>query len=914
MDDRARYRLYQGLSQLEREDEWEPYLLANCPDDPVLRQQLLDRRRSATPRSDDAGTIGPYRILSLLGEGGMGAVYLAEQPLPHRHVAVKVIKAGMDTRQVIARFEVEREALAMMDHPNIAAVHAAGATSEGRPYFAMEYVAGVPITDYCDRHQVTTHGRLLLFLQVCAAIQHAHQKGVIHRDIKPSNILVTLVDGRPQPKVIDFGVAKATHQRLTEQTVFTELGHVIGTPGYMSPEQAEMTGLDVDTTTDIYALGVLLYELLVGAMPFDPKRLRAAGYDEIRRIIREEEPARPSTRLSSLGEAATDVARRHNTDVPSLTRQIQGDLDWITLKAMDKDRTRRYASASEFAADLQRHLADEPVLARPAGVAYRARKFVRRHRAAVAGALAATLLLAAFGVAMAAQSRRVAAERDTAARERDRAEAVSAFIASLFEASDPDRSKGEKVSARQLLDQGRQRLDSELVDQPQTRATLLYTIGRVYARLELNDAAESALREALKIQEHATGRDRAGYADSLYELSRLGARVDRYEDQRLIDVVLRIRREVFGPEHASVARAIASQGVAAEGSQPAEAERLYREAIAMAGRVNSLSDQGLMKVNLAGLLVRQSRHPEAIEMLRDAIAQLTRIHGADHSWVQAGLSNLSVSLSWTGRNEEAEPVQREVLRVRRKLYGPENFHVAAALHVLGNTLHALDQRDESEQMLREAVAIHRKVRPGPHDQLAWALSDLAWLLSDRAQYDEAERAYRESIDVFSSAKVPGDATAWSVAGLGYMYYNMRRFTDAERLAREAVRIRVAAKVESGPGYAISKELLARVLCESASSPEGEQHARDALSARQNATPPEPRDIAMAEAILGRCLAAARRFEEAEKLLLGAHPRMVDQRGPRRDNRRYAERALVDLYTAWPRPEQAAAWRAKAPAH
>jgi serine/threonine protein kinase len=269
-------------------------------------------------------TIGPYRVLSPLGEGGMGVVYLAEQQTPHRRVALKVIKAGMDTRQVVARFEAERQALALMDHPNIATVFDAGETPAGRPYFAMEYVAGVPITDYCDRHQLSTRDRLALFLQVCSAIQHAHQKGVIHRDIKPSNVLVTLLEGTPVPKVIDFGVAKAINQRLTEKTLFTQLGLLVGTPEYMSPEQAEMTGLDIDTTTDIYAMGVLLYELLVGALPFDSARLRRAGYAEIQRIIREEEPLKPSTRLSSLGATATDVARRRQTDLASLARELIG--------------------------------------------------------------------------------------------------------------------------------------------------------------------------------------------------------------------------------------------------------------------------------------------------------------------------------------------------------------------------------------------------------------------------------------------------------------------------------------------------------------------------------------------------------------------------------------------------------------
>jgi WD40 repeat protein/serine/threonine protein kinase len=407
----------------------EEFLDRACETDPALRQRLaalmaaLSRAgeflqepaaAACTPsvasgfRPEDAhdgpGTvIGPYKLLEQIGEGGMGLVFRAEQLQPvHRHVALKVLKPGMDTRQVIARFEAERQALALMDHPNIAKIHDADTTTTGRPYFVMELVRGVPITRFCDENRLTMRERLELFLAVCQAVRHAHQKGIIHRDLKPSNVLVTLHDGKPVAKVIDFGIAKALgHERLTDKTLFTGLVHMIGTPLYMSPEQAEMSGQDADTRTDIYALGVLLYELLTGTTPFDKERLKEASYDEMRRIIREEEPAKPSTRISTLGQLATTVFANRKSEPKRLSQLFRGELDWIVMKALEKDRNRRYETAGSFAADVQRYLHDEPVQACPPSAGYRFRKFARRNKGTLltATAVAMVVLLAVVGLA-----------------------------------------------------------------------------------------------------------------------------------------------------------------------------------------------------------------------------------------------------------------------------------------------------------------------------------------------------------------------------------------------------------------------------------------------------------------------------------------------------------------------------------
>ncbi|HJZ59374.1 MAG TPA: serine/threonine-protein kinase, partial [Gemmataceae bacterium] len=333
---------------------------------PVVAPNLIATVEAAAAAERPGGALGPYKLLEQIGEGGFGVVYMAEQTAPvRRKVALKIVKPGMDTRQVVARFEAERQALAIMDHPNIAKVLDAGATDAGRPYFVMELVRGVPVTRFCDDRRLTARERLVLFVSVCQAVQHAHQKGVIHRDLKPSNVLVTLHDGRPVPKVIDFGIAKALGQQLTDKTLFTGYAQMIGTPLYMSPEQAELSGLDVDTRSDIYSLGVLLYELLTGTTPLDGERLRGLGYDELRRVILTEEPPKPSTRISTLGAAAVTVSANRQSDPKRLGQAVRGELDWIVMKALEKDRNRRYETANSLALDVQRYLADEPVMAGP---------------------------------------------------------------------------------------------------------------------------------------------------------------------------------------------------------------------------------------------------------------------------------------------------------------------------------------------------------------------------------------------------------------------------------------------------------------------------------------------------------------------------------------------------------------------
>ncbi|MHC4409259.1 MAG: serine/threonine protein kinase, partial [Planctomycetota bacterium] len=485
-----------------------------APDSDPIRDARAEVEGGGVARADVSSSIeqpgdeiGRYKLLQFLGEGGFGTVYMAEQKEPvRRRVALKIVKLGMDTRQVIARFEAERQALAMMDHPNIAKVFDAGATETGRPYFVMELVKGIPITEFCDESHLSTKDRLELFVKVCRAVQHAHQKGIIHRDLKPSNVMVTMHDAEPVPKVIDFGIAKATNQDLTDKTLFTEFRQFIGTPEYMSPEQADLSGLDIDTRSDIYSLGVLLYELLTGAPPVDGIRLRSAAFDEIKRIIREEEAMRPSTRLSTLGESIGSLSRARGEEPAALVRALRGDLDWIVLKALEKDRVRRYETAKELAADIERHARHEPVLASPPSRVYLLRKFLRRNRGSVAAAaaLVGVLLLGIAGTSSgylrATDALRVAEDQRAAARrsEQDalaealKQEALASFFRETLFSTSPlfGARGGTESTVTDLLRDASRRLEAgALADQPRSRATVHRALGEAYLHRELDDEA-----------------------------------------------------------------------------------------------------------------------------------------------------------------------------------------------------------------------------------------------------------------------------------------------------------------------------------------------------------------------------------------------------------------------------------------
>ena len=736
------------------------YLDEACKDDPQLRREvesLLEHENDTAgmmrtggvaltaARSDShPDIIGPYKLLELIGEGGMGVVYLAEQTEPvRRRVALKVIKLGMDTKQVVARFEAERQTLAMMEHPNISRVFDAGATPDGRPYFVMEHVQGIPITDYSDRHNLNMRERLELFIHVCEAIQHAHQKGVIHRDLKPSNVLVEVLDDRPVPKVIDFGIAKATAQRLTERTVYTEQGQLIGTPEYMSPEQAEMTGLNVDTRTDIYSLGVLLYELLVGALPFEPETLRRAGYAEIQRILREVDPPRPSTRLSSLGADSDVVAKRRRLDRSSLLDQLRGDLDWITMKALEKDRTRRYASASEFAADIQRFLRDEPIVARPPSAAYRMRKYVKRHRVGV-GFAGAAFLAAVLGIVLVSvQNARIAAARDEA-------ELVTTTLEEMLASVDPTKS-GRDVTVREVLDETVKTLQEKFKDQPLVEARLRHTVGKTYSELGESGAAGEHLQRAVEIRSQRLGVEDPATLAAMHDLAWAYMRQGRNaEAESLAQRTLEISSKVLGSEHSQTLLAMLCLGAScAEQRRFGEAQTLCREALTISRR--ALGEEHpvtLSAMEILGVLCfKQGRYGEAEALEYETLEIRRRALGEEHPETLRNMQNLATSYHKQGRTAEAIALIRQALPIARRVLGEAHLGTLLTMGSLAAMYNELGRYSEAEMIQRERLEIARRNLGEEHPSTLSFIESLARGYSKQGRHDEAEAILRETLDI-----------------------------------------------------------------------------------------------------------------------------------------------------------------------
>ncbi len=719
----------------------------------------VDAERSAFPHSalqpEAPGTrIDRYIIEGVLGEGGFGTVYLALQEEPmRRRVALKLLKPGMDSREIVRRFEAERQTLAVMDHPCIARVFDAGATEQGRPFFVMEYVDGEPLTTYSDLARLPVRERLLLFEQVCQAVQHAHQKGIIHRDLKPNNVLVGAVDGEPIPKVIDFGIAKALEPDEHHATAMTHVAQVIGTPQYMSPEQAAPGMANVDTRTDVYSLGALLYELLCGTPPLDDEQVRGVGPATIERLIRDTEAPRPSGRIELLGERGERIARQRQTEPRRLERALRGDLDWIIMRAIEKDPSRRYPTANAFAADIRRYLNGEAVEAGPPTFSYRFSKFARRNRVglsagtAVALAIIVGLLLAVTGLVEARH------QHKQAVRSQREAEAVTDFLSDIFAAADPQRAGGSEVTVRSALEEAAKVLDEgSLAEEPLIEARVRATLGRILQGLGLFDEAEAQIHRSLEM-----------------------------------------RREHLGERHADVAASLNYLGSIARerGDEPA-AERHLRAALEIAGEHGdaTLELQSQLMNNLSLLLRHKGEMREAADLLARAVALDRRLLEPNDPALAATLNNLALLERDLGNPQRAETLWRETLQILTSRYGEEHMYVAAVLESLGSLDVEMERYEKAADLYKQALEIRRNVLGDEHPHVAVSLNNLGFLYSSKGDYDQALAYYSEALDLRKRVlgeDHPGVATALS--NLGQLHEARGDLTQAQAAYAASLEIR-----------------------------------------------------------------------------------------------------------------------------
>jgi serine/threonine protein kinase/tetratricopeptide (TPR) repeat protein len=920
------------LAALERAPEgWPAFLQEACGANTELRarvEQLLhahlamgsihgggdspDATIDGPSNSQRPGApIGPYKLIEPIGEGGMGAVWMAQQIQPvKRLVAIKLIKRGMDSRQVIARFEAERQALALMDHPNIAKILDAGVVGDasGRPYFVMELVKGVPITKYCDEHRLTPRQRLELFIPVCHAVQHAHQKGIIHRDLKPSNVLVALYDGNPVPKVIDFGVAKAVGQPLTEQTLVTGFGAIVGTLEYMSPEQAEINQLDIDTRSDIYSLGVVLYELMAGSPPFTRRELEKAGLLDMLRVIREQEPSKPSTKLST-AERLPALAANRGTEPAKLARMVRGELDWIVMKALEKDRNRRYETAGGLATDLQRYLADEPVQACPPSVGYRLRKFGRKHRSAlltaatVVGLLIAGLTISIWQAARArraekaaltaldekeqaraaeAEQRRLAEANEKTAKEREaESRAVLDFLENhILAAARPEGQQGglgHEVTLRRALVAALPFVETSFDDQPLIEARLRMTIGWSFISLGEWQMAVEQYEKAHAIRVRELGSDHPETLRSAKALAGGYNFLERYGDALpLLEETLAGMKLQFGPDHEETLSALIDLASSHAGlGRTAEALKLREETLALQkaklGRDHSQSLVSM--INLANSYAAMGRHADARKLNEETLALLTAKHGPHHPPTLLTMANLAGNLAELGRHAEALKLYEEALALQRAKMGLGSPYTLSTMRRLAGVYHVVGRNADSVKTGEEAVALMRKKFGPDHRETLGTMLNLANSYGAVGRLDDALKLNEETFALMKGKLGPSEAsTLMAMNNLANCYAASGRYADALKLRQEKLALQQA---KLGADHAETLRTMLLV---------GRSHI-------------ELKDYAAAEAIL---LDRQARVERNAKDLPPGWKTVAIPR-------------FIQLYEAWGKPDEAEKWRAQAAA-
>ena len=881
-------------------------------------------RTIGSTEQDVGAMLGRYHLLQKIGEGGMGEVWLAEQKEPvRRRVALKLVKPGMNTREVIARFESERQALALMDHPAIAKVFDAGSTPQGAPYFVMEYVAGVPITAYCDNHRLNTRERLELFMRVCEGVQHAHQKAIIHRDLKPSNILVTEVDGHPAPKIIDFGVAKALTQKLTADTMFTRVGALVGTPEYMSPEQALSSGEDIDTRTDVYSLGIIFYELLAGVHPID---LRKVAFEEFLRRLREDDPPKPSNKIRTQDPAtSTEVARKRHTEAPALVKEMRGELDSIALKALEKDRARRYGSPSDFAADINRYLNNEPVLAVPPSVAYRARKFARRYRAALATASAFVLvLIAAAGISI-RQSIRATAQRNRADQEAAVAQAINDFLqndvlaqASAARQSGPATKPDPHLELRTALDRAAARIGGKFERQPEVEAAIRDTIGRTYRDLGLYPEARTQLERALELQRRVLGTENPTTLKTISGLGRIAELQGKYpEAEMLLGQTLGIQRRMLGPEHPDALASMNNLAVVyRDQGKYKQAEALDSQTLEISRRVlgpehpNTLASMG----NLALDYQQQGKYAQAEALDSKTLEIMRRVLGPEHPNTLVSMSNLANVYLLQGKYAQAEALDSQALEIQRRVLGPEHSETLWSMGSLANAYEEQGKYVQAEALQSQALQIRRRVLGPEHPETLISMVNLAYLYAVQGEYARSEALHSQTLEIERRVLGPvHPITLDTISNFAFMYQLQGKYSLAETLTAQVLAGRRHALGSENADTMAAASDLALAYQSRGKFAESEPLAREAMEFYRKKQPDDWQRY-RAESLLGASLAGQKKYAEAELLLVEGYQGMLARKDrigvPDRYHLERAHEWLLQLYQAWDKPAKAAEWRKK----
>ncbi len=871
--------------------------------------------------------IGHYRVEAKIGEGGMSTVYLAVRAddVYQQRVALKVVGYGAERSDLATRFRAERQILASLDHPGIARLLDGGATDDGRPYLIMEYIEGVPLDQYCDQHRLGIEARVDLFRQVCAAVQYAHQNLVVHRDIKPSNILVN-ADG--VPCLLDFGIAKLLEgAELPGAIEATMTGQRLMTPQYASPEQVE--GGAITTATDVYSLGVLLYVLLTGHLPY---RLPGTTPDSLQRAVVEQDPERPSTAIRrGTGEGSRRPSERVAGEGPTqealsearglrpqqLRRRLRGDLDNIVLMALRKEPERRYASVGLLSEDLRRYLEHLPVAAQPDTLGYRARKFVIRHKAGVGAAAIGLAMILGLAATMTVQAVRLGHQRDEIRDERDKALEVRRFLEEVFSGSDPSETRGETVTAREILDKGAARVMAKLEGQPETQAALALTIGKVYVSLGLSDHAEPLLQQSLALQMQLHGERHLDVADSLLVISVLNQnRGDFSKAEAAQRKALAIQRGLLAEGDARLGDTLTDLSVTLLSmAKYAEAEAVVREALAL-HRQSSGTQEGVAYDlnNLGSVLRRTGKLSEAEAVYREALTVARRIFGPAHPQLTRTINNLAVVLKDEGDLAGAEPLMREALEMTRKLYGEEHPDVALQLSNLASMLGARGDTDAWVAMARQALEMRRKLFGPDHEQVAMSLDNLGNALEEKRDFATARVLYEDALRI--QRKVYGNVhprVAQVLGDLAEMFLTQGDHASAEPLAREAMEIRRKKLGVDHPDFGTALMTLGSIrLAAHPDHPddEAEEYLRRALGVLSRALPAGHWRIAEVQSRLGVCLTARQKAVEAEPLLVGGYEGLLRGRGAQSAKTVAALERLIAFYDGQGKTATATAYRTK----